>query len=316
MSERDRLGKIFGPGAQVPPVAPEGGRLRQVARVLIVTLGLNLGVALAKVAYGLWSRSLAVLADGLHSITDASSNVLGLLAIRVAARPPDREHPYGHQKFETFGASVVAMLLFLGCYEIAKQAIGRFQAPVPPRIGATGFWVMAITMLVNVATTLYERREGRRLGSELLLADSLHTRLDVFVSAAVLLSLGASRVGYPVFDLIIALGICAFLATASFRILRQNLTILADASILDPRQVVEAVRSVDGVTGCHKVRTRGRPHQIFMDLHIQVEAGTDTARSHAIVHSVQDRLRQTFPGLADILIHTEPTESGSGFSGE
>jgi cation diffusion facilitator family transporter len=316
MTDRDSLGRLFGPGAQVPAVAPQGRRLWQVGRVLLLTLVLNLAVALAKVAYGLWSSSLAVLADGLHSVTDAASNVLGMLAIRVAAQPPDRDHPYGHQKFETFGASVVAMLLFLGCYEIAKQAIGRFQDPVAPRVGAAGFWVVAITMLINLVTTLYERREGRRLGSELLLADSLHTRLDVFVSAAVLLSLGAARVGYPVFDLIIALGICGFLATASFRILRQNLTILADASILDPRQVADAVRSVEGVTGCHKVRTRGRPHQIFMDLHIQVEAGTDTARSHAIVHSVQDRLRQAFPGLADILIHTEPTESGSGFSGE
>lgn len=316
MTERDALERVFGPGVQVPPVAPRGGRLRQVARVLAVTLVLNLVVALAKIAYGLWSRSLALLADGLHSITDASSNVLGMLAIRVAAQPPDRDHPYGHQKFETFGAAAVAMLLFLGCYEIAKQAIGRFFEPVATRIGATGFWVVAVTMLINVFTTVYERREGRRLGSELLIADALHTRLDVFVSAAVLASLGASRLGYPVFDLIIALGICGFLATASFRILRQNLTILADASILDPRQVIEAVRSVEGVTGCHKVRTRGRPHQIFMDLHIQVEAGTDTARSHAIVHAVQDRLRQAFPGLADILIHTEPTELGSGFSGE
>jgi cation diffusion facilitator family transporter len=316
MTEKDTLERIFGPGALVPPAAPEGGRFGRVARVLIVTLVLNLGVALAKIVYGLWSGSLAVLADGLHSITDASSNVLGLLAVRVAARPPDREHPYGHHKFETFGAAAVAMLLFLGCYEVAKQAIGRFYAPLPPRVGPAGFWVVAVTMGINLFTALYERRQGRRLGSELLLADSLHTRLDVFVSAAVLLSLGASRAGYPVFDLIIALGICGFLATASFRILRQNLTILADASILDPRQVVEAVRSVEGVTGCHRVRTRGRPHHIFMDLHIQVAASTDTARSHAIVHSVQDRLRQTFPGLADILIHTEPTESGSGFSGE
>lgn len=308
--------RVFGPGAVVPAAPPPDARLPAIARVLGITLGLNLGVAVAKVAAGLWSSSLALVADGLHSVTDAASNVLGFLAIRVAARPPDRDHPYGHQKFETFAASAVALLLFLGCYEVAKQAVTRFFAPVPTHIGPLGFWVVGVTMVVNLFTTLYERREGRRLASELLIADSMHTRLDVFVSATVLVSLAATRYGYLIFDLLIALGICGFLAYASFRILRQNLTILADASILDPRKVAEAVREVPGVTGCHKVRTRGRPHQIFMDLHIQVEPGTDTVRSHAIVHAVQDRLRQAFPGLADIVIHTEPTQAGSGFSGE
>lgn len=311
-----RIESLFGPGALVPEAPFSETRLPAIARVLGITLLLNLAVALAKIAAGLWASSLALLADGVHSVGDASSNVLGFLAIRVASRPPDRDHPYGHQKFETFAAAAVAMLLFLGCYEIARQAVTRFFAPAETRVGPVGFWVVGVTMAINLFTTLYERREGKRLDSEFLIADSMHTRLDVFVSATVLVSLAATRVGYPEFDLVIALGICGFLAYASFRILRRNLTILSDASILDPRRVAEVVHEVAGVTGCHKVRTRGRPHHIFMDLHIQVEPGTDTARSHAIAHAVQDRLRASFPGLADILIHTEPTEAGSGFSGD
>ena len=305
-----RLERLFGPGAVVPDTPPPEERLHAIARVLGVTLVLNLAVAVAKVAAGLWASSLALVADGVHSIGDASSNILGFLAIRVASRPPDRDHPYGHQKFETFAAAAVALLLFLGCYEIGKQAVERFFAPAQTRVGPLGFWVVGITMLVNLFTTLYERREGRRLQSELLVADSMHTRLDVFVSATVLLSLAATRLGYPTSDLVIALGICGFLAWASFRILAQNLNILSDASILDPQRVAEVVGQVPGVAGCHRVRTRGRPHQIFMDLHIQVGPGLDTAASHAIAHAVQDRLRDTFPGLADIVIHTEPPEAG------
>ena len=114
----------------------------------------------------------------------------------------------------------------------------------------------------------------------------------------------------------LALGISGVLAFASFRILWQNVTILADTSILDPRKVIEVVRRVPAVTGCHKIRTRGRPHHIFMDLHIQVERDIDTTQSHFIVHDLQDRLRTAFPGLADIVIHTEPSDVGSGFSGD
>jgi cation diffusion facilitator family transporter len=143
----------------------------------------------------------------------------------------------------------------------------------------------------------------------------MHTHIDVWISASVLCSLALGRLGYPVLDVVLALGISGFLAYASFRILRRNLTILADTSILDPHKVIQIVRTVPGVTGCHKIRTRGRPHHIFMDLHIQVGRDTETVRSHAIAHEVQDRLRGAFPGLADIVIHTEPTEVGSGFSG-
>jgi len=313
----EKVARVFGPGidAAEAPTPPAGTRLDAISLVLRRTLVLNLIVAVAKLAVGLWSRSLALSADGLHSITDASSNVLGLLAVRVASRPPDHDHPYGHHKFETFGAAAVAWLVFLGCYEIGKQSVVRFFAPVETRIGPVGFWVVGATMLINLATAIYEHRQGRRLSSELLIADAMHTRLDVFISAAVLASLAAGKLGYPSFDIYLALGIAGFLSWAAFRILRQNLLILSDASILDPAEVVSVVRTVPGVTGCHKVRTRGRPHQIFMDLHIQVGAGTDTAASHAIVHAVQDRLRGAFPGLADILIHTEPTEFGSGFTG-
>ncbi len=311
----EEVTREFGPGAGLPAAMEPQQRLRAVSRVLRVTLLLNVLVAVAKLAVGAWSGSLAVVADGLHSVTDSSSNILGLLALRVASRPPDLDHPYGHQKFETFGAAAVALLLFLGCWEIGKEAVARMFDPVPVRIGALGLWVVGATMAINLFTAVYERRQGRKLDSELLIADSMHTRLDVWVSGTVLISLVASRTGYPAVDVFLALGISGFLAFASFRILRQNLTILSDSSILDPHLVINVVQTVPGVTGCHKVRTRGRPHQIFMDLHIQVGGGTDTARSHDIVHAVQERLRRSFPGLADIVIHTEPTEAGSGFRG-
>ncbi len=310
---------VDGASGAVPQAAHAAGgtgRLKAVARVLRLTLVLNALVAVAKLVVGFGAGSLALVADGLHSVSDSTSNILGLIALRVASQPPDADHPYGHEKFETFGAAAVAVLLFLGCWEIGKQAVARVFSPLEVHIGSIGFWVVGVTMLINLFTAIYERRKGRILHSELLIADSMHTHMDVWISASVLVSLALGRLGYPVLDVVLALGISGVLAFASFRILWQNVTILADTSILDPRKVIEVVRRVPAVTGCHKIRTRGRPHHIFMDLHIQVERDTDTTQSHFIVHDLQDRLRTAFPGLADIVIHTEPSDVGSGFSGD
>jgi len=153
-------------------------RTRGIARVLALILLLNLAVAIAKLMYGWRTRSISIQADGVHSLLDGSSNIIGLVGVWVASRPPDANHPYGHRKYETFAALGVAVMMFMGCWEIGREAWQRFLHPVTPNITNAGFLVLGATIAVNLFVTWYERREGQRLNSEILVADAAHTGSD------------------------------------------------------------------------------------------------------------------------------------------
>src|SRR5262245_11402956 len=165
-----------------------------VARILWIILGLNLAVALTKLAFGQLTGSLAITADGLHSVLDASSNVIGLVGISLAQRPPDENHPYGHRKYETFAAIAVAGMMFLGCRGSLARGWPRLPHPGErPHIPAASFAVLAGTIAVNLIVVVIERREGRRLQSELLRSDAAHTLSDVYASLLVIASFVAQQ---------------------------------------------------------------------------------------------------------------------------
>src|SRR5262249_32792179 len=147
---------------------------------------LNLGVAIAKIVFGYISGAISILSDGFHSLTDAGSNVVGLVGVRAAGRPPDRDHPYGHRKYETVAAAAVTVFLLLIVVEVLRNAFNHLTGrSAPPRITAAGFVIMLATVGVNLLVIRYESREAERLGSEVLLADAMQTRGDVWTSIAV-----------------------------------------------------------------------------------------------------------------------------------
>ena len=159
---------------------------QQVRRVLIITLILNALVALSKIAIGLWSGALAISADGFHSLVDGLSNVAALIANRIADQPPDEGHPYGHRRFETIAALGIGAFLLVTAWEIISSALERLGGSDEiPLVTPLTFAVMLTTLVVNLFIARYESREGQRLHSELLVADSAHTRIDVFVTISV-----------------------------------------------------------------------------------------------------------------------------------
>src|SRR5262249_11735836 len=171
---------------------------RGVRRVLIVTLALNVMVVVGKLVAGLLADSLSVVSDAIHSSVDSLNNIVGLAVMKYATAEPDEGHPYGHAKFETLAAFAIAGFLFVTCYQIALSAIKRIIAhdTPAPEITALTIGVMVGTIICNIIVTVYERREGRRLQSAFLIADSEHTRSDVMVSCSVLTGLILIRSGY------------------------------------------------------------------------------------------------------------------------
>ncbi len=281
-----------------------------VSRVLKLVLGLNLGVAAAKLAYGAVSGSVAIRADGIHSLFDSGSNVVGLVAIWVAARPPDADHPYGHRKFESLAALLIGVSVVIGLLEVVRSIVGAIRGGPDPVIGNGGFLVAGVTLAVNLAVTTYESRASRQLSSEILAADARHTVGDSLATLGVMAGFAGVRMGYPTADLAAACVVSVLIGRTAWQIFRRSLHSLLDTAELDPRAVAAAALSLPGIVDCHAVRSRSAGGLVLVDLHIHVDPAMSVAKAHELTHAVEDEIRRQFPTVTDVIIHTEPVGAG------
>lgn len=281
-------------------------RFKKIQQVLLYVLFLNLAVALAKLAYGTFSNTLSMTADGYHSLFDGVSNIVGLAGIYIASRPPDREHPYGHQKYETLASIFIAILLIYVGFEIFQNALSRFSTRSVPEVTVLSFLVMLGTMSINYLVTHYEYGQGVALKSQVLIADSLHTKSDIYVSLSVIVSLVAIRLGFPLLDPVVSLLISFLILRAGYRIIKQSSSTLLDMSRLDEDGICELVLGVEGVLGCHKIRTRGGPGDIRIDMHLLVRPDMPIEEAHLISHSVSKLLKAEYDGVSEVVVHIEP----------
>lgn len=280
-------------------------------RVLLVTMALNVLVASGKIAYGYFADVLSVRADGFHSLTDSANNVVGLVGIRLASRPADEGHPYGHAKFELMAAGIVGLSLLFMAYDVLRGAIERlWHGAGTPSFDSRVFVVLVLTLAVNLWVASYERRMGERYSSAFLLSDAAHTRSDVLVTLGVILTVALVELGYGWLDGAAAIAIAGFIGWAGIDVLRNNLRHLADARALDPELVRQIATRVAGVASAHKIRTRGAPGAIHVDLHVQIAPHLDVVNAHRVTHWVIDAIKRDIPGVTDVLVHTEPAADG------
>jgi len=279
----------------------------RVERVLWLILGLNIIVALAKGVFGILSGSVSMMADAIHSTFDSVSNIVGIGASRIAAQPPDRGHPYGHGRFETLGAMVIGIMLMFSAYWIITEGAGRLAGGIAPVISLLTVAVMCGTVVINIFVAWYERKIGQELDSEFLIADSEHTRSDIFVSISVIAGFAVSSLGFPQADPIIAFVIGALIAKMGFGILRDASAVLTDSAVVDCRELVgDVVVSVHGVRGFHEFRCRGKPGELFTDIHILVDPAISVQEGHGIAEDVRSQILNSVEGIKDVVIHVEP----------
>jgi divalent metal cation (Fe/Co/Zn/Cd) transporter len=260
-------------GHQLPPTA----RYAAVSGVLIRVLLLNLMVAAAKIVFGYLSGAISILSDGFHSLTDAASNVVGLVGVQAAKQPPDEDHPYGHRKYETVAAGLVTVFLLLVVVEVLRNAINNLAG---------------------------------RSTSEVLLADAMQTRGDVWTSLTVIAALIGARAGLPILDPLAAIVVAGFIGHAGYQIARATTRILSDRIVIAEPDIEQVVMSVAGVLGCHQIRTRGTVDHVFLDLHVWLPAAMPLTQAHALSHVVKDRLMARYPQIVDAVIHIEPAPGG------
>jgi len=289
------------------PEPPAPDRFAGVSRVLLQVFFLNFGVAVAKIAFGYASGAISILSDGFHSLTDAGSNLVGMVGIRAARRPPDEDHPYGHRKYETVAAAAVTVGLLIVVVEILRNAFDRLTGrSAPPEITSIGFAIMIATVAINLWVVRYETAAARRLNSELLLADALQTRGDVWTSLAVITAMAGIRMGWPILDPVAALVVSGFIGYAGLLIATTTTRILSDRIVISETELEAVVMSVAGVLGCHHIRTRGPADHVFLDLHVWLPPETPLKDAHALSHVVKDRLMARYPQIVDAIIHIEP----------
>ncbi|MEK7712851.1 MAG: cation diffusion facilitator family transporter, partial [Nitrospirota bacterium] len=290
---------------QMGNVAPVNNVL-QIRKVLLYTFALNAAVAIAKVIYGYITNSIAMTSDGFHSLFDGVSNIVGLIGIWIAYHPPDENHPYGHKKYETLFTIIISVMIFVTCFQILKQVYHSIVEYHKTEVTGVSFAVMFVTMAVNIFVAIYERKKGIELKSEFLVADAMHTKSDILASIGVIVSLIITKSGYRIADTIAGLVIAFLIARIGYEILKKASDVLVDTICIDTTALEGVIKSVEGVKGCHDIRTRGTEHSINLDVHILVDPRMSIEKAHEVADSVEERVKSSFPAVTDIVVHIEP----------
>lgn len=280
----------------------------QVRRVLILTLILNIMVATTKIVLGAVTGALAIAADGFHSLTDGAGNVAGLIANWFASQPPDADHPYGHRRYETLAALLIGGLLLLTAWEVVKGAVERLQDPVLPTLDAMTFGIMLVALGVNIFVTLYEQHHGKRLRSEILLADSRHTRVDVWVTISVIISLGIMQwTGWAWLDAVMALAIVVLIGRAGWQIVTETGRVLVDTAPYSGEALRDILGDVPNVQHVLRVRSRGTEDAAHIDIDVEVAPAMTTAQNEDVAQTIRQRLTGALVGISEVEVHFMPS---------
>lgn len=289
----------------------------QVRRVLWITLLLNLFVMALKFSLGIATNSLSLQADALHSVTDSANNVLGLVTNRFSSPKPDREHPYGHQKFEAVGALGIAAFLGIACFEILQTAVGKIffaQDAVAIKVTPGELWLLLVVLGINIFVAVYERNVGKKINSPILIADAKHTMSDIWVTVIVLAGLvgvwQANNLNIPQLqwlDVILSFPVALLVFYSGWEVISDNLPWLVDEMAIAPETIYQLVMQVPGVVNCHDIASRGMlGRQVFIEMHLIVDTD-DILLAHEITEEIEDLLEKRF-GAVRVLIHVEPPE--------
>ncbi|MEO7454986.1 MAG: cation diffusion facilitator family transporter [Gemmatimonadaceae bacterium] len=288
-------------------VAPRPIRSAEVRRALMVVLVLNAISAALKVGVGARTGALTVLGAALESVLDMMSNGVAILAVSVASRAPDDDHPYGHEKFETLGTVGIVCFLSITCFELLRQSIGGLVSQeVLPRASAADAALLIASLVVNFVVVYYERRRGRALSSSLLLADASHTASDIFVTLLALVSLLLSRMGYAYADALLGVLVALIIAWSGYQILRDSIPILVDARAVEGERLAEIVRGIPGVIGVRAARSRRTSSgHLFVEVTILVDGATSVTDAHIFTDEVERAIAASL-GAAEAIVHVEP----------
>ena len=281
---------------------------KKIQYILFVILILNIIVAVSKIVMGNISKSSAMSADGFASLADGLSNVIAIVGVYLASKPEDEDHQYGHGKIEIITGLIIGLFLLYAGFNVVMEAIGKIKNPVDINISPLSLLVMLFTLVINIIVAYYEYKKGNELNSPILIADSLHTKSDIFVTVGVIIALILIRFGMPyILDPVASFVVSLMIFYAAYNVFKENINILIDVKIVDDKEVKNLVMTeYPCVKEMHKIRSRGTKNNAFMDMHIQVDPKMTVEESHRLMHNIERTIQKNIEENAHVIIHIEP----------
>jgi cation diffusion facilitator family transporter len=297
---------------EATPATALEDRYRTVRRVTLVGSAVDLLLGIVKIVGGWFSHSQALIADGVHSLSDLATDVLVLYAAKHAHAEADEEHPYGHGRIETaatVGLGVALMLISAGIvYDGASALLDPAKLVVPK---AWAIALAALSVVSKEAVYHYTIRYARRLKSEMLRANAWHSRSDAISSVVVIIGVGGALLGVPSLDSIAALVVAIMIGKIGFDVAKSSVSELIDTGV-DAQHLEEirnSIQSVDGVDSLHLLRTRRMAGQVLVDVHIILkDPRVSVSEGHQISETVRSRLIRHFDDIADVTVHIDPED--------
>ncbi len=270
----------------------------------------NRVLTVGKLAVGFTSHSASLVADGVHSFSDLAGDVGVVIALKAGARPPDRNHPYGHHNYETLGALAASLLLLGTGLVLGWEAVGNLQAGVSTIPGGAALVAAGISIVAKEAMARYTFRAGRLHNSPALRTNAAHHRSDALSSLAAVVGIAGARWGAPFLDSLAALVIAIWIVWMGWQLLKGNTDILMETRPADKfvSRVREVAVSVPGVLEVSSLVVRPRGSVYLADIAITVQPDMTVAEGHALAHDVEDALRLKVARLIGATVHVEPHE--------
>ncbi|GAB6098287.1 cation diffusion facilitator family transporter [Halanaerocella petrolearia] len=281
-------------------------------KVTLITLLTNFILSVIKILIGVFFFSQAIIADGIHSISDVLSTATVWIAIRVSRKPADRDHPYGHGRAETIAAKLIGTILFLTGVLLVKDTLVKVWSGQIKKPGLVTIWIAILSVLIKEIMYQYTYRKGQQLNNKALIADAHHHRSDALSSIAALVGIIGARLGYPVLDPLAGLVVAVMILKMGFNIFRDAIDDLMDKVDIELYQKVYSL-VVDQANRYNisdlKVRTYGS--EIFIDLRIIVASDISVIEGHKIARQIEEKVSQQMVDVNEVLIHVDPKNAHS-----
>lgn len=287
-----------------------GSREKKIINASKISIAGNAVLSVLKISVGLFSGSMAVVADGVDSASDILTSLITYYTAHIVAKPPDKKYPYGYAKADTIATKALAFIIFFAGAQLAFSSISRLLFPVeevmPQKIAVI---VIILSIIVKYMLAFYLKKTGKEVDSAMLSANARNMFNDVVISFSVLVGLILTFIfEMPIIDKITALVVSVYIMVIAFRIFmetnREMMDGIEDEGIY--KDIIDAVKSVDGASNPHRIRVRKLAHYYLIALDIEVDGKLLVDDAHTIGMEVEKSLKIIIPNIYDILIHVEP----------
>ena len=284
-------------------------------KVTWLGLAANLILALAKGFIGIIANSSSLIADAGHSVSDLLSDGITLWAVRISGFPKDKNHPYGHGKFETIGTFFIALLLLFTGIGVAWHVFNKMDAPEVP--GIIALWMAGIAIIVKEALFHVTRMVGRRSGSRVLLANAWHHRSDAISSVAALFGIAGAQLGIPLMDPIAGMLVAGLIIKTGIDIGYESIRELTDETVEEDviSELGKIMSTIEGVDHFHEMRARRMGPHLLVDMHIQVDSMMSISAAHQVAERVRLEILEKLPAVNEVLVHVDAEDDFFGDKG-